>query len=125
MSQHKPKILTRDEWRREQDLCHSPGCKTRTRMSVHEIIGGSDRSRTVMLAPFWLWLCIHHHNLLGSRPNQQQLVRQLAIKMWADPDNYDPKAVIKLWRPNGTADLVREVIADAAIEHAKIARECS
>jgi hypothetical protein len=90
-------------------------------MEVHEIIGGvSDRSKSIGMTAMLLFLCPECHGRLGSRPNQESLVSQMAWKLWADPDNYTPEAVIRLWRPKCTEAFLAEVLAEVAIEYANI-----
>jgi hypothetical protein len=121
------KPITRETWRKEQDACHNPECQARysrgDTMEVHEIIGGSDRRKTVKLPPFWLFLCHACHFDLGSRPSQESLVKQLAWKLWTDLDHYDAKAVIKLWRQKCTEAFVAEIEAAVKAEYAAIVRD--
>jgi len=121
------KPTPRELWRREQEACFWSGCKANIRngdiMECHEIIGGSDRAKTILLPAFWLWLCREHHNQLSSRPSQESLIEQLAVKKWADPERYDPAKVIKMWRPNCTPELVREIVALVGREYRRIARD--
>jgi hypothetical protein len=92
-------------------------------MEVHEIIGGSDRSKTVKLPAFWLFLCHEHHFDLGSRPSQESLVKQLAWKLWGDPEHFNPQIVVKIWRPNCTAEFIVEIIHAVKAEYAQIVRD--
>ena len=125
----KPRTTdARDEWRREQDACFNPSCKATVRggsvLECHEIIGGiADRHKTIKLPAFWLALCPTCHNLFGSRPNQDSIVQQLAWKRWNDDEHYDAAAVIMLWRPNGTVDMMNEIVAAVNAAYADIARE--
>ena len=91
-------------------------------METHEIIGGSDRAKTVTMPAFFLFLCHADHNTLGSRPNQESLVKQLSWKKWSDPDNYNPAAVIRMWRPNCTPAFEVELIDAIAEEYQIIVR---
>ena len=117
----------RDEWKRSQSGCMFPGCKATVRsgaiLDCHEIIGGADRQKTLLFPAFWLLLCREHHAELPSRPNQECLVRQLAIKLWADSDNADSFAVITLWRPNSTEEFRQEVLQQVWAEYKRIVKE--
>lgn len=121
------KPITRETWRKEQDACHCPGCKRSSRrgavMEVHEIVGGSDRAKTCKLTAFMLYLCHACHFDLGSRPSQESLVKQLAWKLWGDPEHFNPQIVVKMWRPNCTAEFVVEIIDAVKLEYAKIVRD--
>ena len=130
MKARKPKEPNpvRDEWKCSYgDHCFEPGCKASIRrgdvLECHECVGGSDRHKTVRMPEFWLALCQTHHEPLGSRPNQESLVRQLAVKLFADPLHYNATAVVKMWRPNCTADFVLEIISAVQVEHARLIRE--
>jgi hypothetical protein len=106
-----------------------PGCKATVRsgaiLDCHEIIGASDRSKTILLPACWLLLCREHHEPLSSRPPQASLVRQLAVKLWADDENADSMAVITLWRPNSTEEFREEVLQQVWAEYKRIVKECS
>ena len=107
----------REQWRLEQDCCMMPGCKARFGLQVHEIVGSSDRHKAIHLTAMFLCLCPQHHEQLGSRPNQKSLVRQLAVKQWADPENSDPAAVIRMWRPKCTQEFLSEILNAVAEEY--------
>ena len=110
--------IARETWKREQSGCHWPGCKATVRrgdpLECHEIIGGADRAKTLLMPASWLLLCREHHGNLGSRPNQEQLVQQLAIKRFADPEYASVHAVVALWRPKATLEFIAEI--DDAVE---------
>jgi hypothetical protein len=120
--------MTRDEWRANQGGgCHWPGCKAHWRkgdiLEVHEIIGGASRAKTVTMPSMWLFLCRYHHNQLGSRPNQESLATQLAVKVLADPENFSGTEVFKVWRPKGTDSLFADFMAQTVIACARLLRE--
>ena len=121
------KLDRRDEWRREQDACFNPACPASYRrgdlMDVHECIGGSDRAKTIEIPAYWIFVCRTCHDTLPSRPNRDQLIQQLAWKKWGDPENYDPTAVIMMWRPNGTLELMKEIVAAVNATYAAIVSE--
>ena len=50
---------------------------------------------------------------------------QLAWKLWNDLDNYDAKAMIKLWRPKCTSEFVSEIEAAVTKEYKRIVKELS
>ena len=119
----------RDLWKQQQSGCSWPGCNVTMQnggiLECHEIIGGSDRAKTILLPPFWLLLCREHHDKLSSRPNQYLLTLQLAVKQWADPENYNLRAVVAMWRPKAHESLFVEITADVASEYRRIVREYS
>jgi hypothetical protein len=121
------KIIDRDDWKRNQNECHWPGCLASYRggavMDCHEIIGGADRPKTILFPAFWLWLCRFHHSPLGSRPFQESLVRQLAVKRFSDPDYDDLELIVKLWRPKATEELVVEINQAVNVEYRRIVRD--
>ena len=117
----------REQWRKEQDACMLPGCKASQRhgdtMEIHEIVGGADRAKALHLPALWLYLCHADHERFPSRPNQEQLVQELAIKLWADAENYDLNAVMRLWRPNCTLAFVEEIRLAVKDEYLRIVRD--
>ena len=117
----------RDEWRREQDACFNPACPASYRrgdvMDTHEILGGPLRSKTVDMPCMFMFLCRRCHDVETSCPSQDRLVKLLAVKQWADPEHYDPTAVIMMWRPNGTPELLDEINADVNAAYAAIVSE--
>lgn len=121
--------ITREEWRESQTVCFWPGCRLDGRkgsiLDVHEIIGGSDRAKSLLLPAMWLWLCRTHHDKLGSRPSQESLVRQLAIKKWADPEHYDLLAVVNVWRPHCMGEFAAEIEAEVSAVYRSILKEWS
>ena len=112
-------------WKQEHARCFWPGCQKGIRdgLECHEIIGGSDRAKTILMPAFWLLLCREHHDQLPSRPSQNCLVSQLAVKLWADPLRYNSQQVIKLWRPHATDGFINEVIEAIITEYRRIAKE--
>jgi hypothetical protein len=124
-----PVATARDEWKQIHDRCMNPGCKASGSrgdiMDVHEILGASDRAKTIMLPAYWLLLCRKCHEQLPSRPHRDCLVRQLAVKLWADDKNADSMAVITLWRPNATEEFRQEVLQQVWAEYKRIVKEYS
>jgi hypothetical protein len=123
----KTSSSSRDLWKQQQTGCFWPGCRVTVSsggiLECHEIIGGSDRAKTILLPAFWLLLCREHHDKLPSRPDQYLLIVQLAIKRWGDPENYDLRAVVDLWRPKARESLHAEIAADVAAEYRRITKE--
>jgi hypothetical protein len=123
----KTSSSSRDLWKQQQTGCFWPGCHITVSsggiLECHEIIGGSDRAKTIMLPAFWLLLCREHHDKLPSRPDQYLLTVQLAIKRWVDPENYDFDAVMRTWRSQATAEFKSEVAAAVAVEYKRIVKE--
>ena len=113
----------REAWRLEQSECFVPGCKARYGLECHECLGGSDRSKTIKNHAFLLMLCQDHHRELCSRPNQESLVKQLAWKLWSDPENADTGAVVRMWRPKCSAAFVQEIIEEVETAYATILKE--
>lgn len=113
----------RDNWSLENDICMEPGCRQRFMLETHEIIGSSDRPASIQNTAFFLRLCRTHHDQFGSRPSQDSLVRQLAVKKWADEENLDIAAVVKMWRPNAMPTLLPEIVAAVNAEYAIIVKE--
>jgi hypothetical protein len=126
-SKCKSSSNARDLWKQSHDRCMIPGCHRSFRhgdvLDCHEIIGASDRSKTVSMPAFWLLCCRTHHEEFPSRPAQDSLVRQLAIKLWADPDAFNIDVVVNLWRPKATMELVEDIVAAVQKEYRAIVKE--
>ena len=121
------KLDRRDEWKSEQDACMTPGCKATVRggsvLDCHEIVGGSDKPRAMTMPATWLALCRSCHDKLGSRPNNESLARQLAVKKWADPENYDLTAVVRLYYPTCQPAFIEQIDAAVKVEYNNILRD--
>ena len=114
----------RERWRKEHaGACMAPGCRNRSGLQIHEIIGGFDRAHAIQQPTLWLMLCPEHHDQFGSRPNQEQLVRQLSWKMYRDAESYCLDNVLHLWRPNCTLAFVEEIRLAVKLEYLRIVRE--
>jgi hypothetical protein len=117
-------VSPRDKWKMSFRRCFFPGCKSSDGQGeTHEIIGGSDRHKTVKQDAFWIIACRHCHDKLGSRPNEASLIEQLAVKLWNDPEHYNLVAVMAAWRPNATAGYVSEVSLRVMAEYRRIMKE--
>ena len=122
-----PVATARDEWKFAHPDCFFPDCHASANrgdiIDVHEILGASDRAKTILIPAYWIACCRCHHEQLSSRPPQASLVRQLAVKLWADDENADSMAVITLWRPNSTEEFRQEVLQQVWAEYKRIVKE--
>lgn len=79
-------------------------------LETHEIIGGFSRSKAIEIPAALLRLCRSHHADLPSRPNQELLVKLLAIKQHCDREHANVADVVLLWRPNCQPSLIAEMV---------------
>lgn len=79
--------------------------------SCHEMIGGtSQRKKTFTMPAMWLALHFKCNQEYPSVPNRDQLIEQLAIKLWQDPATYDLGEVNKIWTRNGAEPITHDEI---------------
>lgn len=83
----------RDAFREQFHVCQC--CCRATGTDIHEIARGAARSAAIHRRESWLLVCRQCHDDLDDA-SQWPVERQLAAKLLADPDYFDPPVVNRL-----------------------------